>query len=98
MNSKRFFYAHGLVWDTELPNSFNKIPVNDLDVGLRIVDWLNSLNDENCELKKVLLEVLNQLYNAESSLIYEYSTHISDDEKELKELFKEQYSKYGWEE
>ena len=63
-----------------------------------VIDKLNELSNENKELETVLLDVLNQLYSAESSLIGEYSTNISEDEKELEELFKEKYGKYGWEE
>ena len=59
---------------------------------------IQDLIKKNNELKTVLNEVLKQLYNSETSLIYEYSTNISKDEKELSEYFKKKYSKYGWEE
>lgn len=58
---------------------------------------IRTILKENKELKTELLDVLNQLFNAESSLIYEYSTNIDEDEKELKEHFKQKYGKYGWE-
>lgn len=56
------------------------------------------LEKENKELKTELLDVLEQLFNAESSLIHEYSTTISQDEEELREYFKQKYRKYGWKE
>lgn len=58
----------------------------------------NNLREENKELKTELLDVLEQLFNAESSLIHEYSTTISQDEEELREYFKQKYRKYGWKE
>lgn len=56
------------------------------------------LKKENKEIKTVLNEVLDQLYSAESGLIHEYSTNITEDEKELQEHFKSEYGKYGWKE
>ena len=52
MTEKRFYYAHGVVWDTKKPNGLNGISINDLDKGLRVANWLNELNDENEQLKK----------------------------------------------
>jgi len=45
--NKRFYYAHGIIWDTEKPNGLNGIPINNLDNGLRITDWLNELNQQS---------------------------------------------------
>lgn len=57
---------------------------------------MRELNDENKELQETLLSVLKQLYSAQRGLVYDYSTDISNDEKELAEYFKEKYTKYGW--
>ncbi|MBQ8017471.1 MAG: hypothetical protein IJ258_05125 [Methanobrevibacter sp.] len=61
-----------------------------------VIDKLNELSNQNNELETVLQELINQLYNAQSSLIHEYSTDIVNDEKELKKYFQDQYGKYGW--
>ena len=63
---------------------------------LDLIEDANKLSEENKELKETLLDVLDQLYSSQDSLIYEYSTDISNDIKELSEYFKEKYSKYGW--
>ena len=53
MTAKRFYYAHGIIFDTHKDNHVNKIgTIKDLDTGLRIVDWLNVLHEENEQLKK----------------------------------------------
>lgn len=53
MTAKRFYYAHGIIFDTHKDNHVNKIgTIKDLDTGLRIVDWLNELYEENQKLKK----------------------------------------------
>lgn len=57
---------------------------------------IQKLSRENKELKKVLKTVINQLYHAQTSLIYEHSTNILEDERDLQECFNEKYSKYGW--
>lgn len=62
----------------------------------KATEKIKELEKENNELKTVLNEVLNQLYNAESNLIHEYSSNIAEDEKELQEHFKNEYGKYGW--
>ena len=64
----------------------------------KATEKIKELEKEKKELKTVLNEVLNQLYSAESSLIYEYSTNITEDTKELQEHFKSEYGKYGWRE
>lgn len=46
-DKKRFYYAHGVVWDTEKPNGLNGISINDIDRGLRVTDWLNELNQKS---------------------------------------------------
>ena len=52
MTEKRFYYARGIIFDTHKDNHINKIgTIKDLDIGLRIVNWLNELNDENEQLK-----------------------------------------------
>lgn len=57
MTEKRFYYAHGIIFDTHKDNHINKIgTIKDLDIGLRIVNWLNELNDENKQLKQLLLQ------------------------------------------
>ena len=57
---------------------------------------IQKLSRENNELKKVLKTVINQLYHAQTSLIYEYNTNILEDERDLQGYFNEKYSKYGW--
>ena len=53
MTEKRFYYAHGIIFDAHKDNHINKIgTIKDLDIGLRLVNWLNELNDENEQLKK----------------------------------------------
>lgn len=53
MTAKRFYYAHGIIFDTHKDNHVNKIgTIKDLDTGLRIVDWLNVLHEENEQLKE----------------------------------------------
>lgn len=63
MTEKRFYYAHGVVWDTKKPNGLNGISINDLDNGLRVANWLNELAEENEQLKsenKRLTDKLNK--------------------------------------
>ena len=57
---------------------------------------LNELSNQNNEIKTILTQLVNQLYNSQLSLIHEYSTDIANDEKELKKYFQDQYGKYGW--
>lgn len=57
-----------------------------------------ALKKENEQLKSVLLGVINRLYYSENAMIWEMSSHISEDEIELKEEFKKEFGKYGWEE
>ena len=53
MTEKRFYYAHGIIFDAHKDNHINKIgTIKDLDIGLRIVNWLNELNDKNQRLSK----------------------------------------------
>ena len=73
--------------------------------GSRVGDLINKyveeneeLKNENKELQETLLSVLKQLYSAQRGLVYDYSTDIANDEKELAEYFKEKYGKYGWRE
>lgn len=62
MTAKRFYYAHGIIFDTHKDNHVNKIgTIKDLDTGLRIVDWLNELHEENEHLKQSFNEVLKDL-------------------------------------
>ena len=73
--------------------------IKDRETDLRKKDFLdviNELAEENEELKTVLKTVINQLYHAQTSLIYENSTNILEDERDLQEYFNEKYSKYGW--
>ena len=79
-------------------NKTLKSDLKQIQDSLWTTEHIKNLEEENKELKETLLSVLHQLYSSESSLIYEYSTDISNDKKELAEHFKEKYSKYGWKE
>ena len=71
---------------------YSKLTLNE------IVNKLNEkeqLKEENKVLKNELLKVVKQLYSSQSNLIYEYSSNISEDTKELKETLEKKYGKYG---
>ena len=66
--NKRFYYAHGVVWDAKRPNGLNGISINDLDKGLRVVNWLNELNDK-CDFLEIENENLKITIKARDVLI-----------------------------
>lgn len=80
MTEKRFYYAHGVVWDTKKLNGLNGISINDLDKGLRVAIWLNELNDENKQLKEALIE-LKEIGDYQYTRIKE----LSDENEQLEQ-------------
>lgn len=68
VTSKRFYYAHGVVWDTQKPNGLNGISIYDRDVGLRVTNWLSELSDELEQYKKQVEESIELLTKYEQEL------------------------------
>ena len=83
MTEKRFYYAHGIIFDTHKDNHINKIgTIKDLDIGLRIVNWLNELNDENKQLKNMV----RHSYVEHKRCVNNYVDKIKEVEKENERL------------
>lgn len=91
MTAKRFYYAHGVVWDSEKPNGLNGIAINDLDRGLRVVDWLNEQHEQIQELiqsSKELEEDCQSTFNAMSRKqddLYRKNFKLKEENGELKQ-------------
>lgn len=84
MTAKRFYYAHGIVWDSEKPNGLNGIAINDLDRGLKVVDWLNEQHETIQRLKSNIDELLS--VDIEEELLKENEQLKQRNDRQAKQL------------
>ena len=61
---------------------------------LEVLNLLNELHEENKELKTVLLETIDELWEKEKALDWEYG--VGNELEQTKKELIAKYSKYGW--